>query len=144
MLVRMALYWLMAQALVIVVVAAAVPGGSSWLTLAGFVTANYDDNIFALHLVCVPWTDPAAYVSLQTFVQMLSVAMAAAALTTLVRTNPWQHGVLPDSTVPGRDKPARAPGPAGPADVAGSPPATPPPSTVTTPVAPPPPGPTGP
>lgn len=116
---RMALYWLLGQALVIVVVACALPGGSSWLTLAGFVTPHYDNNIFAIRLMRVPWTDPAVFVSLQTAVQMLAVALAGAALVTLVKTNPWEHGVLQDSTPSGRDKPSRsatsappAPGPA--------------------------------
>jgi hypothetical protein len=104
MLARTAAYWLSAQALLAVVVAAAVPNGASVLVLTGFVTAYYDDNLFAVRIVRVPWTDPSVYVSIQTLVQMVAVAAAAAALTTLVRTNPWQHGVLPDSTPPGRDR----------------------------------------
>lgn len=113
MLVRTALYWLLAQALLIIVIASAAPGGASWLTLAGFVTPWYDDNFFALRLISVPWTDPRVWVSLQTLVQMLAVAMAAAAITTMARTNPWQHGVLPDSAPRGRDKPAGSPAPGG-------------------------------
>jgi hypothetical protein len=99
-------YWLAAQALLIIVVAAAMPHGASLLVLAGFVTAYYDDNLFAVRIVRVSWTDPSVYVSIQTLAQMVAVAAAAAALTTLVRTNPWQHGVLRDSTPPGRDRTA--------------------------------------
>lgn len=118
---RIAGYWIVGQALVIIVLAAAVPNGASWLVLLGFVTAYYDDNVFAVHVATVPWTDPPVYFTVQTLVQMLAVAAVAASLTTLVRTNPWQHGVLPNSTPPGRDKPARPvsdgapPGPASPA-----------------------------
>jgi hypothetical protein len=101
-LVRTVVYWLIGQALLIIVVAAAVPQGASLLVLTGFVTAYYDDNLFAVRIVRVPWTDPSVYVSIQTLTQMVAVAAAAAALTTLVRTNPWQHGVLPNSTPPVR------------------------------------------
>jgi hypothetical protein len=92
MLVRIAVYWLATQALLIIVVAAAVPRGTSLLVLTGFVTAYYDDNLFAVRIVRVPWTDPSVYVSIQTLAQMVAVAAAAAALTTLVRTNPWLAG----------------------------------------------------
>lgn len=109
MLIRTVLYGLLIQLLAIIVIAAAIPGGASWLTLVGYVTAFYDHNVFALHIVSVPWTDPAVFISLQTSVQMLAVAMAAAGLITLARTNPWQHGVLPDSAPPGRDKTLRDP-----------------------------------
>jgi len=140
------MYWLLGQALVITVVAAAVPGGASWLTLAGFVTPYYDDNVFALRVVPVPWTDPTVHMSLQTLAQMLAVAMAAAALTVLARTNPWQHGVLPDSTPPGRDSaprptPATAP-PAAPPGAPASPASPPAPASPASPP-PPPPGPAG-
>lgn len=135
MLIRTVLYGLLIQLLVIIVIAAAIPGGASWLTLAGYVTAFYDHNVFALHIVSVPWTDPAVFISLQTFVQMLAVAMAAAGLITLARTNPWQHGVLPDSAPPGRDKPPRDPAASAPAPM-------PPPSAAGAPASPaPPPGP---
>jgi len=104
MLVRTALYLLLVQALAIVVVASAVPDGAAWLTLAGFVTPYYDSNVFALKLAPVPWTDPVVYVSVQTLMQMAALAAAGAALITLVRVTPWQHGVLPDSTPPAKDK----------------------------------------
>lgn len=104
-LVRTALYVLLAQALVIVVVAAAVPGAAAWLVLAGFVTAFYDTNVFAIRLLAVPWTAPPVYVTVQTLVQMLAVAAAVSALVTLARVYRWQHGALPDSAPP--PKPGR-------------------------------------
>lgn len=127
MLVRIAGYWLVGEALAITVVAAAIPSGASWLVILGFVTAYYDDNLFAVHVATVPWTDPAVYFTVQTLVQMLTVAAVAASLTTLVRTNSWQHGVLPNSTPPGRDKSARPasdgapPAPSGPGGPAAPP-----------------------
>lgn len=125
MLARTAIYALLGQLLVIVVVAAAVPGGSSWLVLSGFATAYYDRNLFAVRIAALPWTEPAVYVSIQTAVQMLMVALVIAGTSTLVRTNPWQHGVLPDSSPPRRDKASPADIQAtGPASVPGLPPAT--------------------
>jgi len=104
MLVRTALYLLLVQALATVVIASAVPDGAAWLTLAGFVTPYYDSNIFALKLAPVPWTDPVVYISVQTLTQMAALAAAGAAMITLARVTPWQHGVLPDSTPPAKDK----------------------------------------
>ena len=104
MLVRTALYLLLVQALATVAIASAVPSGAAWLTVAGFVTPYYDSNVFALKLAPVPWTDPVVYVSVQTLMQMAALAAAGAALITLVRVTPWQHGVLPDSTPPAKDK----------------------------------------
>lgn len=127
MLARTIGYWMMGQFLAIVVMAAAVPGGASWLVLLGFVTAFYDDNLFAVHIAAVPWTDPAVYFTVQTVVQMLAVSATVASLVTLVRTNPWQHGALPNSTPPGRDKPARQDPDAGPS-AAGPAPTAPPPA----------------
>lgn len=124
MLARTAVYALLGQLLVIVVVAAAVPGGSSWLVLSGFATAYYDRNLFAVRIAALPWTDPAVYVSIQTTVQMSMVALVIAGASTLVRTNPWQHGVLPDSSPPRRGKPSPADThAAGPAPAPGLPPA---------------------
>lgn len=149
LLARTGAYWLVGQMLLITVIASAIPGGASQLVLAGFVTAYYDTNVFAIRLAAVPWTDPAVYISVQSLVQMLIVAAVGSALTTIARTNPWQHGVLPNSTAPGRDKPTlpaaphisgpasqSAPNPAadppptppGPASAAGSPPAPRPPT----------------
>ena len=121
LLARTGLYVLLGQALVIAVLAIAVPGGASLLTLAGFVTPLYDGNFFAAHITPIPWTDPTVYVSIQSAVQMLVVALAVAGVVGLIKTNPWQHGVLPDSTPPGRDK-----APASGAPPAPAPPATPP------------------
>jgi len=104
MLVRTALYLLLVQALATVVIASAVPDGAAWLTLAGFVTPYYDSNVFALKLAPVPWTDPVVYISVQTLTQMAALAAAGAAMITLARVTPWQHGVLPDSTPPAKDK----------------------------------------
>ena len=135
MLVRTALYLLLVQALAIVVVASAVPDGAAWLTLAGFVTPYYDSNVFALKLAPVPWTDPVVYLSVQTLTQMATLAAAGAALITLVRVTPWQHGTLPDSIPPPKEKgsgpgkggsqaPAASPAPPA-AAVPASPPAAP-------------------
>jgi len=104
MLVRTALYLLLVQALATVVIASAVPSGAAWLTVAGFVTPYYDSNVFALKLAAVPWTDPVVYISVQTLTQMAALAAAGAAMITLARVTPWQHGVLPDSTPPAKDK----------------------------------------
>lgn len=104
MLVRTALYLLLVQALATVVIASAVPNGAAWLTVAGFVTPYYDSNVFALKLAAVPWTDPVVYLSVQTLTQMAALAAAGAALITLARVTPWQHGVLPDSTPPAKEK----------------------------------------
>jgi len=132
MLVRTALYLLLVQALAIVVVASAVPDGAAWLTLAGFVTPYYDSNVFALKLASVPWTDPVVYVSVQTLTQMAALAAAGAALITLARVTRWQHGVLPDSTPPAKEKGSgqgkagsSAPAPASAAAAPASPPAAP-------------------
>ena len=128
MLVRTALHLLLAQVLATIVVASAVPKGAAWLTLAGFVTPYYDRNVFAIKLAQVPWTDPAVYFSVQTLTQMAALAAAGAALITLVRVAPWQHGVLPDSTPPAKDR-GGAPGKAGspaPASATASAPASPP------------------
>lgn len=106
MLVRTTLYALLLQVVAVIALAAAVPRAAAWLTSGGFVTPYYDNNLFALKLAPVPWTEPTVYFSVQTSVQMLALALAAAALITLVRTNPWQHGALPDS-VPGPKAAAR-------------------------------------
>ena len=115
-----------------VVIASAVPDGAAWLTVAGFVTPYYDSNVFALKLAAVPWTDPVVYVSVQTLTQMATLAAAGAALITLVRVTPWQHGVLPDSTPPAKEKGSgqgkagsSAPAPASAAAAPASPPAAP-------------------
>ena len=132
MLVRTALYLLLVQALATVVIASAVPDGAAWLTLAGFVTPYYDSNVFALKLAPVPWTDPVVYVSVQTLMQMAALAAAGAALITLARVTRWQHGVLPDSTPPAKEKGSgqgkagsSAPAPASAAAAPASPPAAP-------------------
>ena len=134
MLVRTALYLLLVQALATVVIASAVPDGAAWLTVAGFVTPYYDSNVFALKLAPVPWTDPVVYVSVQTLTQMATLAAAGAALITLVRVTPWQHGTLPDSLPPPKEKDS-GPGkggsqaPAAAAAVPASPPAAPGPAS---------------
>lgn len=129
MLLRTALSALVVQLLLVSLVAAAVPRGGGWLTLAGFVTPYYDRNVFAVHLLPIPATSPQVYLSVQTLVQMLAIALAVSGVVTLARTNPWQHGILPNSTPPAKDpaeKPAKRPAgdPAAPAPPA--PPAAPP------------------
>lgn len=104
MLVRTALYLFLAQVLATDVIAAAVPGGAAWLTLAGFVTPYYDSNVFAVKLAPLPWTDPVVYLSAQTLIQMTALAAAGSALITLARATPWRPGALPDSAPPARDK----------------------------------------
>jgi len=98
MLARTALYLLLAQLLLVAGAAAVVPHASEWLTVAGFVTPYYDNNVFAIKILVLPWTDPAVYVSVQTLTQMVSLALMGSALITLFRTNPWQSGPLPEST----------------------------------------------
>ncbi len=131
LLIRAVLYVLVGQVLVIAVIAIAVPDGASLLTVAGFVTPYYEHNVLAVRIAAIPLTDPTVYVSLQSAAQMLAIALAAAGIFGLVRTNPWQHGVLPDSSPPGRDRsagsgaaedpaPASGPGPS-PASDAGGP-----------------------
>lgn len=122
----MLLYALGAQSLLIAVVACAVPGGASFLTRAGFVTPGYESEPLTLRLMPIPATDPTVFVSAQSLVQMLVVALAIAGFAGLVKTNPWQHGALPNSTPPGRDSAASAPPapPAPPASPAASVPST--------------------
>lgn len=111
MLMRTALWALLVQVLVVAVVSSAVPRGGAWMTTTGFVTTYYDTNIFAVKLVAYPWTDPTVYLSVQTLAQMAALALAFSALLTLARTNPWHHGVLPDSTPPPKERPSdKAPG----------------------------------
>jgi len=139
MLVRTTLYVLLLQLVAVVALAAAVPRGAAWLTSAGFVTPYYDNNLFALKLVPVPWTEPAVHFSVQTLVQMLALALAAAAVITFIRTTPWQHGALPDS-LPGPKDRGTAPRPSSPAPAAPSGAPSPAPSVATpapTPPAPP-------
>lgn len=127
MLARTALYLLVVQALVISVIASAVPHGAGWLTSAGFVTAYYDSNVFAVKIAPIPWTDPSVYASVQSVVQMLAVALAGAALFTIARTNPWHHGALPDSLPPPKDRgPAKVVSPAPPPGTSGGGPPAPP------------------
>lgn len=118
MLVRTTLYALLLQLVAVGAMAAAVPHAAGWLTRGGFVTPYYDNNLFALKLAPVPWTEPTVYFSVQTLVQMLALALAVAALITFARTNPWQHGALPDSLPAPKDRsPAARPAsqaPAGP------------------------------
>ena len=109
MLTRTALYAVVLQLLAVLLVAAVVSGGGALLTTAGFVTPFYDHNLFAVRLAPVPLTDPVVYFSVQTLVQVLAVALAVSALITAVRTNPWHHGTLSDSTPPQRDRSADKP-----------------------------------
>ena len=128
-LVRTTLYLLILQLVAVGALAAAVHGAAGWLTRAGFVTPYYDSNVFAQKLAPVPWTEPTVYFSVQTVVQMLAIALAGAALITLARTNPWQHGALPDSLPSPKDKDRPAAKPANQAPPAPSAaPAPPPPA----------------
>lgn len=137
LLIRTALYALVGQILVITVIAIAVPSGPSLLTMTGFVTPYYETNVLgALHILAIPSTHPTVFMSVQSAAQMLALALVAAGLVGLIKSNPWEHGILPDSTPPGRDKstvlPAGAgtpPGPLGPGatPVPMSPPAIDPP-----------------
>jgi len=104
MLVRTTLYALLLQLVAVGALAVAVPHAAGWLTRAGFVTPYYDNNLFALKLAPIPWTEPTVYFSVQTLVQMLALALAVAALITFARTNPWQHGALPDSLPGPKDR----------------------------------------
>ena len=147
LLARTILYVLGALSLAIVVLALAVPGGASWLVVMGFITPYYETNVFAVRLFGIPGTDPTVYVSVQSLAQMLMVALAVAGVVGLVRTNPWQHGVLPDSASPGRDRSTASASP--PAAPASPPPPPPPPpsppgSTASPPASAPPAGPRGP
>lgn len=106
LLIRTALYALVGQILVITVTAIAVPGGTSLLTMTGFVTPYYETNVLgALHILGIPGTHPTVFVSVQSAAQMLALALVSAGVVGLIKSNPWEHGVLPDSTPPGRDKP---------------------------------------
>ncbi|WP_052615659.1 hypothetical protein [Mycobacteroides abscessus] len=110
LLLRTAIYVLVGQILVVVVVAVAVPDGASLLTMTGFVTPYYETNVVgALHILAVPGTHPTVFVSVQSAVQMLALALVASGIFGLIKSNPWEHGVLPDSTPPGRDKPSPPP-----------------------------------
>jgi hypothetical protein len=137
MLVRTTLYALLLQLVLVATIAIAAPQGAARLTTAGFVTPHHDRNFFAWKLAPVPWTDPTVYFSVQTMVQMLALALAAAALITFARTNPWQHGTLPESTPPPRDKesPAAKPTSPTPTAAAAAPPTPAPPPPPPTPPA---------
>lgn len=128
LLTRTALYVLGVQLALVIVVALAVPGGTSLLTLAGFVTPYYDRNFLAMHLFPIPWTDPTVYVSIQSLAQMVALALLVAGAVGLVKTNPWQHGVLPDSTPPPRDG---GPSPAAGSSGGNTTPVSPPPGSPT-------------
>jgi hypothetical protein len=131
MLVRATLYALLLQLVAVGALAAAVPHAAGWLTRAGFVTPYFENNLFALKLAPVPWTDPTVYFSVQTLVQMLALALAAAALITLARTNPWQHGALPDSLPGPKDRaPAARPPSQAPPAPSGAPAPAPAPAPV--------------
>lgn len=105
-LIRTASYVLIGQILVILVVAIAVPDGASMLTMAGFVTPYYETNVVgALHILAIPGTHPTVFVSVQSAIQMLALALVAAGIVGLIKSNPWEHGILPDSTPAGRDRP---------------------------------------
>lgn len=120
LLTRLALCALGVQLLLVLVVAKAVPRGrgTSFLTTSGFVTPEYEHGWFSgLRVAPIPGTDPTVYISVQSLTQMLVIALIFAALAGLLKTNPWQHGALPNSTPPGRDS-----GPAGTGPTAGTPP----------------------
>lgn len=102
LLTRTALYTLGVLSLLIVVVASAVPRGAAFLVTTGFVTSKFENSWLTLRLVPIPGTDPTVYVSVQSAVQMLVIALAVAGVVGLIRTNPWQHGALANSTPPGR------------------------------------------
>lgn len=105
------------------VIASAVPHGGAWCVRAGFCTAWYDRNPFAVKLARIPWTDPTVYLSVQTLIQMLALAAAGAALITYARTNPWHHGGLPETVSSAKDdlpKKTRGANPAAGAPAVGS------------------------
>ncbi|KXO90967.1 hypothetical protein [Tsukamurella tyrosinosolvens] len=102
-----------AQLLVVLVVASAVPGGASWLTLAGFVTPRYETNTFSGRIVMLPLTNPPVWLSLQNLALIVANALLVAALYGALRTNPWTPGVLKNSTPP-KPRPAASSGPGAP------------------------------
>lgn len=111
LLLRTTLSILVAQVMVIAVLAAAVPGAASTLTLWGFVTPFYADNLFAVHIAPLPWTAPTVYISVQTAAQMLMVALTVAAVVGFFKANSWQHGAAPTPAPAPRERPVADPEP---------------------------------
>ena len=124
---RLLLAALGAQVLLVWVVSVALPGGASFLTVVGLVTREKENPPLTVKVVPIPLTDPTVYASVQSLLLMLVFALLFAGLAGLVKTNPWQHGALPNSTPPGRDTAPPPQAPASPPPAAGPSASGPPP-----------------